>query len=140
MSEQVHDQLRMVFMSGGAPMLTTTVSDAKLASDMALSAAAAALGRALGASPSTDEIRQYIASLRARLEHPDHLNPVLAEQVIMTAYGQDGLIDDLSDEEVARVENLISYAIVRELDLSEDGIEELVREAEEVLHDTLGDD
>ena len=117
MSDAVKGYLRWVLGIEGAPKFDPAGSDAKMVLTAGLSSFTVALDRYFPEEPSVAEVAGLVTKIRQMSAQPELLNPVLAEQVILNIYDDEDLVGDVTLGEVARVQNIISYGILRLLNI-----------------------
>lgn len=140
MSSTVKDFLRWVFGGEGARAVDLAEVGFERSQDATISAFAIALERQFGEDVNEEAARNLIARIGQRWIKPEELKPVLAERIILSTYGEDGLIDDVPKVEVQRIQNLVSYGILRELNLRDQDLEDFFDEVVSIMDTTDGDE
>ncbi|GAB3255021.1 hypothetical protein [Kineosporia babensis] len=120
MSDSVKKFLRWTLGVEGAPKFEPTAEDVKTLMAAGISLFAVTLDKYFDDDPTPAQAAELATKVRQTWVQPEGLNPVLAERVILNAYGDEDLVDDVPRTEVARIEHILSYGIRRELKI-EDG-------------------
>ncbi|MCE0535861.1 hypothetical protein LWF15_10085 [Kineosporia rhizophila] len=141
MSEPVKKYLRWVLGAEGAPEFDASEYDSvKTLKAAGISLFTISLERYFPQEPTPSEAAALVTKIRQMLVRPEELNPVLAERVVLSGYGHEGLLDDVPETDIARVENMISFGIRRELKI-DDGpeLERFLDEIVEFMNSPLDD-
>ncbi|GLY32530.1 hypothetical protein [Kineosporia sp. NBRC 101731] len=127
--------LRLVLGVDGAPTVGPSDLDVKTSILASLAALSVALEKVLPDDAQREQISSLVAQIRETWVKSDALNPVLAERIILTLQGQDGLIDDVPAAELATAENLITYGILHETGTTGDSFEAFLDDVIQFLND-----
>ncbi|GAA3621900.1 hypothetical protein GCM10022223_43550 [Kineosporia mesophila] len=139
MSDAVKQYLRWVLGVEGAPEVALADIGLKTSMQAGVAAFSIALDRVFPDEPSPTQAADLIARIRNEWVKPEGLNPVLAERVILNAYGEEDLVNDVPPAEISRVETVITYGIRRELGIDGAAFESFLDEVVEFMNEQLND-
>lgn len=137
MSDQVLGYLRWLLAPNDAPKVDATALGVETVTSAAICAFAVALERMFGEDATPDKIREFVKRVRENWVAPEGLNPILAERIILSAFGEEDLIRDVPTAEVHRVENMIAYGVVREKNIVGDDFEEFIHEVLDLMNEPI---
>ncbi|GAB3267181.1 hypothetical protein [Kineosporia babensis] len=90
-----------------------------------------AVERRFSETASVEEVREFVVRARTRWIRPESLNPVLAEWSLLDAIVENGSVDDLSLDETLRVQIVLTRALISDLDLTGEALDDFVAEVVE---------
>ncbi|MCE0534113.1 hypothetical protein LWF15_01165 [Kineosporia rhizophila] len=141
MSDKIKDLLRWNLGAEGASKVSFSEVGLEASRAAGFAAFALALERRFGEDPTTETIQQFVARTRTSWVKPDALNPVLAEQVILAAYtDDDDLLDGVPAAELARVQLLLTYGVVRDMNITGDAFEAFLDEIVQLMNESGDED
>lgn len=135
MSDAAKDYLRWILRVEGAPHVQVSEIGLKTVINAGLASFTLAMEKRFEDDATEEEIRQFVARVRGTWIQPEALNPVLAERILLDGLGEEDLVDDVPLAEVSRAQNLLSYAMVNDLGITGDALEQFVEEAVKMLTD-----
>ena len=110
-------------------------------SDSAIIAAfTTATVKALGDDPALESIRQLIGEIRGTYVKNENLQPVLAEAVVRSAFGERELLEGVSYLDTMKMQLSITYGIIQHLKLGEADFEAYLDEAAELAKELVVDE
>lgn len=90
-----------------------------------------AANRKFGSGARPREITQYVAEFRERYgEQGQRIKPMVAEALIRGSLGEHSLLEGLPDDEVIPTEIALSFAITKDLALTDEQLEAFITEAD----------
>ena len=135
MSDGAKDYLRWILQIEGAPRVQVSEIGVKTVIGAGVAAFTLALEKRFGDDATDDEVRAFVTRALGTWIQEDALNPILAERVLLDGLGEEGLIDDVSLPQTSEAQNLLSYAMVNDLGITGEALEDFVDEAVKILRD-----
>jgi hypothetical protein len=132
-SDRIRSVLRWILGVDETPSVELSGDDLAFLSEVSAAAFAITLDLRFGENATPDQTKEFIARVRGPIVNPEKLNPVLAEWVILTAYGAPGLLDQVSLAETVTAQNLISYAVVRDMQVTGADLEQLMDDVVDLI-------
>lgn len=135
---ELREYIRLI-LTAGAKVDRSTVEHIGVAASKAAVTGAflVAAERRFPEDPSRPDVAALVSRVREHYVDPDRLPPMLGEALVRAAFGEEALVDGMSDEELTRGQLLLTYGIVHDLGLKGERYEEFLTEAESAAQDIL---
>ncbi|GLY15788.1 hypothetical protein LWF15_20100 [Kineosporia rhizophila] len=140
MSEDAKNYLRRIVGMDNVPGVRIADLGLQNAVNYSFSAFHLALSKRFEDGATTTELQDFVRRARGAWIKPEALNPVLAEKVLLDAMGNDGLVDDVPIPELTDTQNLLTYALVNDLKITGDALEQFVEDALRQLEEMEDED
>lgn len=135
MSDQARDYIRWTLGVPGAPDVPVAEIGLKASVHLSLAAFTLALEKRFDDDATDEEVRTFVARVRGNWIKPEALNPVLAERILLDGLGEEDLVEDVPILELTHAQDLLSYAMVNDLGITGDALEQFVDEAAKMVAD-----
>jgi len=114
-----------------------SVADADMVANASVCSFATAMEIMFGSDVTTEDVRNFIARIRGPWVKPEALNPVLAERIILSGLGEEGLLDGVPRADIVSSQNLIAGAVLRERGIGGAQLEEFLDEVVELMNEPI---
>ncbi len=133
MSDQVQNLLRRILGVEVDGTVPPTELDGRTVRTTVVTAFALALEMRFGESVTVDDVQAFVARIRGRWVEADALNPVLAEHIILSTYDESDLLGSVPAVEIAQAQNLLTYGLVKDLEMTSEAIDDFIREVTDLV-------
>jgi hypothetical protein len=135
---ELREYIRLILTPNAKITPTTIENIGAIEAQAALTSAfMVALERRFPSPPPRKDIAALVAKIRADYVDSELLPPMLGEALARAAFGEESLLSEISDKDLAMGQSMMTYGLVHDLGLRDEAYEEFLTEAAEAAHDLL---
>jgi hypothetical protein len=138
---ELRDYIRLILTAGSTVDHRTVEEIGVMSSRAAVTGAfVTAVERRFEDTPSHADIADVVARIREHHVEREALPPMLGEALVRIAFGEESLVEGISDDELLRGQLLMTYGMVHDLGLDGGSFEGFLTEATERAEELLAEE